>query len=64
MSLILTQKQGNTIFIGTEEEPRLISITTMCATNQVRLAIDAPDSLTILREEVLIRNELSQKGDK
>jgi len=51
--LILTRKSGETITIGENIEVKVLSI----KGGQVRIGIDAPQSVSISREEVLLKKE-------
>ncbi len=55
--LILTRKSGETITIGENIEVKVLSI----KGGQVRIGIDAPQSVSISREEVL--NKQKPSGD-
>ena len=59
MALHLTQYVGDKIYIGTEDDPQLIVITTMCVNDsgRVRYSIDAPDDIIILRDKVFERGQ-------
>jgi carbon storage regulator len=58
--LILTRKSGETITIGENIEVKVLSI----KGGQVRIGIDAPQSVSITREEVLLkRQENSENKD-
>lgn len=49
--LVLTRREGEALQIGTEISIRVVSV----RGNRVRLAIDAPDGVTIHREEIFER---------
>lgn len=51
--LILTRKSGETITIGENIEVKVLSI----KGGQVRIGIDAPQSVSITREEVLLKRQ-------
>ena len=52
--LVLTRKAGQKVMIGPDESPEAITITVVRVRNsQVTLGFDAPDSIGILREELL-----------
>jgi carbon storage regulator CsrA len=54
--LILTRKPFEKIFIGTTEEPKLITIVFYSsAPNRLRCGFEAPPHFQILREEVYLR---------
>ena len=60
--LVLTRKPNEGIFIG---DNIFIKVTAVNG-NQVKIAIDAPDDVKILREELVNQNEGGSdgKGDK
>jgi carbon storage regulator len=51
--LVLTRKQSQQIMIGTDIRITIVKV----ERNQVRLGIEAPSGMTILREELLARDE-------
>jgi carbon storage regulator len=51
--LILSRKLSETIIIGDNIRITIVSI----SGNQVRLGIDAPDTVKVMREELLLRDE-------
>ena len=51
--LILTRRIGDTLNIGDDVQVTVLSING----NQVRVGINAPREVNVLREEVLIRNQ-------
>jgi carbon storage regulator len=51
--LVLTRKSGETITIGENIEVKVLSI----KGGQVRIGIDAPKSVSITREEVLLKQQ-------
>jgi carbon storage regulator CsrA len=51
--LVLTRKQSQQIMIGTDIRITIVKV----ERNQVRLGIEAPSGMTILREELLARGE-------
>lgn len=57
--LILTRRVGEVLRIGDDVSVTILSI----KGNQVRIGIDAPDNLSIHREEIYVRisNELKAK---
>jgi carbon storage regulator len=56
--LILTRKSGETITIGENIEVKVLSI----KGGQVRIGIDAPQSVSITREEVLLKRQEDSKN--
>ena len=53
--LVLTRKAEQRIMIGPEESPEAIVITVVSVGGKyVTIGIDAPDSIQVMREELLI----------
>jgi carbon storage regulator len=59
MSLVLSRRIGESILIG--ENIRVVI--TAIAGNQVRIGIDAPKDVPILREELLPRDPTEGEGE-
>lgn len=58
--LILSRRQGESFLIGSD-----IKITVLSQrNNQVRIGIDAPRSMSVLREEILLREQADNAIDK
>lgn len=52
--LVLTRKKGESILIGSDIEVKIVDV----KGSYVRVGIDAPKVLKILRDELLVRDEL------
>jgi carbon storage regulator len=57
--LVLTRKQSQQIVIGRDIRITIVKLDR----NQVRLGIDAPPGMTILREELTRRSDHATAGD-
>lgn len=55
--LILTRKKGEKIFIGNDIEVMVMKVDG----GQVRIGIQAPVGVVVLREEVALRNAAAEK---
>ena len=60
MGLVLGRKKGESIFIGKDIKVTLKEIDG----NQVKIDIDAPQNVNILREEVKKRNEANGQNTR
>ena len=58
--LILQRKAGESLFIGDEIEVSVLSV----EAGRVRLAIDAPKSVSILRSELKIAADTNREADE
>ncbi len=58
--LILTRRAGERLFFGEGGNEIIVSVLSIRG-GQVKIGVDAPDDVNILREEVKIRNEANAK---
>ena len=58
--LILTRKEGEKVFIGSDIKVHIISV----SENQVKIGIEAPSSMKILRDELYERIKQSTIDSK